>query len=573
MTERSMRWSRIVAVGALVACVAYPVRAQERNPFATATQELLAQRDRPIRTERRAEREALDRIYDVPTPRAIWLSVDGRPTSQALAMIELLAASADRGLSPSDYQVETLRRLADAARSNAPMDAARFDVALSHAAAMFLTDLYTGRVDPTSIRLDFPIVKEPPDLASLVTGVARATDVSGAVGALEPRYAGYAWLVRALARYRLLAADTTLRRPTRAPRTVRPGERYPDVAALARLLAALGDLDSASAARVMMAARTDSVPVYDGGIVDAVVRFQRRHGLDADSAIGTATMAALRVPIGRRVRQIELTLERWRWLPSSPPDRYVVVNIPGFRLYALEHDSVARSAALSMNVIVGQATGRHDTPVFSAVMREVVFRPYWDVPPRIARTELIPLFRRRPGYFAHEGFEIVSRSTGDVPGATFAPTTENFGRVVAGSLRLRQRPGPANALGHVKFVFPNRYNVYLHGTPAQELFAHSRRDFSHGCIRIERPNDLAELVLRAQPSWDLAAILAAIDGTRTVHVPIARPVTVYVLYATAAASEKGAVSFYPDLYGRDAALERALGLAAIPGTDFPAPPR
>jgi L,D-transpeptidase YcbB len=567
-----MRWWSRFVVGAL-ACLAHSAGAQERNPFTTAVQELLAYGTRRIRPDRRAEPEALEQIYDVPAPRALWVNVDGRPTSQAFVMMDVLAASADRGLSPSDYDVDALRSLASGARSASLIDLARFDVVLSHAVATFLTDLHAGRVDPRSLQLDVPLAKEPPNLASLVASIARSTDVPGAVTALEPRYAGYQWLVRALTRYRVLAADTTLHRPARSRRTVRAGELYGDVPALARLLAALGDLDSASAAAVTTNARTDSGLVYDGGLVDAVVRFQRRHGLDADGAIGPATLAELRVPLAQRVRQIELTLERWRWLPSDAPDRYVVVNIPGFRLYVFEQDSAGRRPALSMNVIVGQARGRHGTPIFSAVLSEVVFRPYWDVPPRIARTELIPLFRRRPAYFAREGFEIVNRSTGDVAGITFPPTADNFARVVAGSLRLRQRPGPTNALGHVKFVFPNRYNVYLHGTPAQELFAHSRRDFSHGCIRIERPNDLAELVLRGQPSWDLAAILAAIDGTRTVRVPIARPLTVYVLYATTAASETGTVSFYPDLYGHDAALERALGLPPIPRTDPLAPPR
>ena len=145
-----------------------------------------------------------------------------------------------------------------------------------------------------------------------------------------------------------------------------------------------------------------------------------------------------------------------------------------------------------MNVIVGQAEGRHDTPVFTGVMREVVFRPYWDVPPSIARKELIPQFRRRPETFAAEDYEIVRRNTADVPATTFAPTSQNFARVLAGELRLRQRPGDNNALGLVKFVFPNPYNVYLHGTPAQSLFAHSRRDFSHGCIRTEHPTELGE---------------------------------------------------------------------------------
>ena len=293
------------------------------------------------------------------------------------------------------------------------------------------------------------------------------------------------------------------------------------------------------------------------------MRFQRRHGLDADGVIGQATMTQLRVPLARRVRQIELTLERWRWLPGRPASRYIVVNIPSFRLYAFENDSAAERPVLAMNVIVGKANGRHNTPVFSATMREVVFHPYWDVPPRIARTELVPSFRRTPATFEREGFEIVRLGAGEVNAPTFPPTAQNLARVAAGELRVRQRPGPANALGVVKFVFPNRYNVFLHDTPTRGLFASTRRDFSHGCIRVAQPNDLAEFVLRGQEPWDRVAIDSITTGDGTVHVPVVRPIQVVVLYATAAVAEDGTVRFYPDLYRHDAALERALGIAPV----------
>jgi murein L,D-transpeptidase YcbB/YkuD len=216
------------------------------------------------------------------------------------------------------------------------------------------------------------------------------------------------------------------------------------------------------------------------------------------------------------------------------------------------------------NVIVGTADRRHHTPVFSATMREVVFRPYWDVPPRIARAELVPIFRRTPSRFDEEGFEIVRPGTIELDATTFQPTAHNLSRVAAGELRVRQRPGTANALGFIKFVFPNRYNVFLHDTPTRELFARARRDFSHGCIRVSRPNELAEFVLQGQDTWDRAAIDSMMRGARTLHVALDRPVSVFVVYATAAATSDGTVHFYPDLYKQDAALERALGIA--PGT-------
>jgi murein L,D-transpeptidase YcbB/YkuD len=252
-------------------------------------------------------------------------------------------------------------------------------------------------------------------------------------------------------------------------------------------------------------------------------------------------------------------MERWRWLPDRPPPRHAVVNIPAFRLYAFEDDSVARRPAMAANVIVGEARGRHNTPMFSATLREIVFRPYWEVPPRIARNELVPIMRRNPTYFHAEGFEIVRGY--DDAAATYPPTAANLARVTAGTLRLRQRPGPENALGLVKFVFPNRFNVYLHDTPAKELFDRARRDFSHGCIRLQSPAAFAEFVLSGQEPWTHEAIDSAMHGDRTLRVKVDRPVVVYVVYATAAADDTGVAYFYDDLYGHDARLATLLGAA------------
>jgi murein L,D-transpeptidase YcbB/YkuD len=268
------------------------------------------------------------------------------------------------------------------------------------------------------------------------------------------------------------------------------------------------------------------------------------------------------VPLARRVRQIELTLERWRWLPDTVPARYAVVNIPGFRLYMFQNDPAAAHPELRMNVIVGQA-GRRGTPVFTGTMQQVVFRPYWDVPLSIARKETLRDIRRKPGYMEREELEIVRG--GDDAAVVHAPTARNLDRVAAGTMRIRQRPGPKNALGLVKFVFPNDYNVYLHGTPAQQLFAESRRDFSHGCIRVEDPPALAELVLRGQAGWDRAAIEAAMADTVTRRVRIERPIAVYILYQTVVVGEDGVVRVYRDVYGYDARLERVLGSEADGG--------
>ena len=548
-----------LSVWVIAVAVATSAGAQETSRFGVAVQEILA--SDVARSDRPPERDAVASIYASAHARPIWTILGSGPTRQAMAAIEVLASSASYGLEPARYDVATLRSLASLA-GGPPAEAARFDVSLTRAVTRLVVDLHMGRIDPQTLRFDLPDVHDRIDLVGMVTGVAEADDIHAAVVKAEPSYAGYHALKRALARYRVLASDTSLRPLPRPRKTIRPGDAYPDVATLARLLAALGDLAAGDIPTVPPAAVT-SPPRFVGVLVDALVNFQARHGLEPDSVIGPATIAQLRVPLAQRVRQIELTLERWRWLPDVAPERYVVVNIPAFRLYAFESDFIARQPVLAMNVIVGQSSGRHDTPVFTATMNEVVFHPYWDVPPRIARTELIPIFRRQPKYFDREGFEIVRRGTGDVASVTFPPTPVNLARVIDGDLRLRQRPGPSNALGSVKFVFPNRYNVYLHDTPIRELFARTRRDFSHGCIRTEHPADLAELVLRDQSPWTRGTIDSVMAGDTTVHVPIVRPLTVFVLYATAVVDATGDVSFYPDLYRHDAALEQALRLTPV----------
>jgi murein L,D-transpeptidase YcbB/YkuD len=526
-------------------------------------------------------RAPLGRLYDMARAAPIWTS-SGHPTPQADAAIASLAAAATHGLRARDYDAEPLRARAAALAAGAvgaapsPNDAlarsalvddaargtpaavsqatvARFDVWLSLSVMRFMQHLHRGRANPRSLGFALPADTVPFDLAAEALAASRSTNVDSVFRAVEPPFSRYAALERALATYRALAADTTVHLPPRAARSVHPGDVYAGVPVLRHLLTALGDLAPSDTAGA--AAPADDV--YDGPLVGAVRAFQERHGLDADGIIGPATMAQLRVPMARRVRQIELTLERWRWLPVEPARRFAVVNIAGFRLYLFDRDAAGEAPALALDVIVGQAYRRRRTPVFVGTMRYVIFRPYWDVPPSIARNEIIPAIRKNPAYFMREELEIV-RGTG-ADGVRYAPTPENLARVAAGTLRIRQRPGEKNALGFVKFIFPNVYNVYLHGTPARELFAHVRRDFSHGCIRVSDPAALATFVLEGQDDWDRPRIEAAMHGTRTFQVTLARPLPVYILYATVVATDDGTVFFYPDLYGHDAALARALG--------------
>jgi murein L,D-transpeptidase YcbB/YkuD len=493
---------------------------------------------------------ALRRVYGLAGYRPLWMAGD-RPSAQALAVVGFIDSVAQRGLRAADYDVDALHAMlamfppSDSTLASDTMRVAAIDVALSRAVIHLLDDLERGRVEPGTLGIEMP-ARDQRDTPTMVVRVSQSDDVARTLETVEPRYAGYAALVRTLARYRALATDSSLVLPP-DKRTVRPNDIYSDAPRLRRLLTALGDLSPDAA--------YSEPNRYVGALVLAVMHFQLRHGLASDGAMGEETRAALRVPIARRVRQIELALERWRWLPSRAPDRYVVVNIPAFRLYAFENDSMAKQPVLSMNVVVGEAERRRDTPVFVSVMREVVFRPYWDVPPRIARTELVPAIKRGAIDMASEGYEIVG--AGDAS-RVYPPTRANLDRVFAGTLRLRQRPGDANALGLVKFVFPNDHDVYLHGTPAAKLFAFTRRDFSHGCIRAQQPSALASFILAGDSTWNTEAIAAAMHGDRTLHVSLAQPVTVFILYMTTVVAPDGTLYFYPDLYDGDAELERAL---------------
>lgn len=250
---------------------------------------------------------------------------------------------------------------------------------------------------------------------------------------------------------------------------------------------------------------------------------------------------------------MQLTLERWRWLPAAYQEAPIVANIPEFRLRAYDKDF---NIGVTMKIVVGKTYGHHNTPVFTDTMKYVVFRPYWEVPPSITRAEMIPHIVRDPDYLANKGFEVVDSKRNVV--STGKVTPEVLGQIRAGKLFVRQKPGPKNALGLAKFVFPNSYNVYIHDTPSTEFFAKARRDFSHGCIRLEKPADLAAWVLRDNPGWTPDRIRAAMNGTVTQQVNLAHPIPVFIVYATVVVLEDGVVHFYDDIYGHDTALEKAL---------------
>jgi murein L,D-transpeptidase YcbB/YkuD len=489
-------------------------------------------------------------------PDGLFWFVDGASHPSLEGALQALARAEVHGLDPADFDAAPLGvRWHQIQGAKAPQagDLAAFDTAVSVSVLRFLSSVHEGRVDPRLVGFDYDVSGKRLDpLASLRSARDEAVGPAAAVERARPPFPVYYRLMTALAAYRAaVAAGEPPAVPAlrAAEKKVTPGQPWEGAVALAARLTAVGDLPAA--APVPEAAA--GVPVYGGALVDAVKRFQSRHALDSDGVIGLSTIKALNVPLASRVRQIELAMERERWLPDLAGRPYLLVNVPLFRMWAFD-PSVAGEPLL-MNVVVGRSVG-YSTPIFIGEMAYIVFRPYWNPPPGILRAEIIPHARRDPGYLASEDMEIIAADSDG--GAPLPATPENLDKVLAGTLVLRQRPGPKNSLGPAKFIFPNDENVYMHGTPAQKLFSRARRDFSHGCIRVEDPVSLAEWALREGPVWTRERILAAMSGATPVQVNLKRKLTVVICYDTAYVDSKGVVHFADDYYGHDAKLVEAL---------------
>jgi L,D-transpeptidase YcbB len=489
-------------------------------------------------------RPALQSLYRSSGYVPIW-SFEARPTPQALQIVHKLETAEEAGLRALDYDGPSWpERVAHFAAAESPEQLVQFDLVLSHRAVRYVSDLRYGRVNPRSVGLGLKVAEDEPEVGALVYRLSRSQAIDSDLAAVEPPFPLYRRSRVALQRYLALAAQEKGGALPKPEKTVIPIDKYSDVARLAERLKLLGDLPVDSALSPSETA--------EGELVAALERFQSRHGIEPTGHIDAATVEALNVPLTQRVEQLQLTLERLRWLPHEFPSPPLVVNIPQFRLHA---DDANFHWAFSMKVVVGRSW-HHQTPVFAGTLDSVIFRPYWDVPRDIAATEIIPDIEKDPTVIQRNDYEIVDRRADIVTDG--APDEETLALLRSGELRIRQRPGEHNALGTVKFVFPNAYSVYLHGTPSSKLFSRTRRDFSHGCIRVEDPERLAEWVLREDPSWTKDRVRAAMDGDETVRVALKTPIPVLILYSTAVVMEDGEVRFFDDIYGLDRALERAL---------------
>jgi L,D-transpeptidase YcbB len=477
-----------------------------------------------------------------------WIN-DGRPTAQASAMIDAFRQANTKGLNPEDYDVSRwgarIAKLAPATASPAATDLVHFDLALTICAMRYLSDLSIGRVNPNPVKFGVEIGGKNYDLADFIRSqVLGATDVNAVIAEVEPHYAGYQRAETALATYEKLAAQGDGAPLPTVQKGIHPGGDYVGMPQLVARLHLLGDLP----ASVTIAPGQTK---YSGDVVGAVKVFQRRHGLQTDGVLGKGTIADLNTPLSQRVEQLQFALERNRWIPPAFAQPPIVVNLPQFIMRTMRRQP---APFLTMPVVVGKAY-RKQTPVFTGNMQYVIFRPYWNVPTSIQEAELVPKISRDRNYLASHGFEVVDGEDVVTDGVVSDAVLEQLRE---GRLSIRQKPGPKNALGLVKFIFPNSYNVYLHSTPEPELFSRARRDFSHGCIRVQNPLALAVWVLRDNPEWNEEKIAAAMNGDQTIQVNLTKPIPVLIIYSTAAVEPDGEVRFFDDIYDYDTALREEL---------------
>lgn len=466
---------------------------------------------------------------------ALYIESGGRPLwsdATGAALLAQVQASIRDGLTPAHYHERALSGAA--ARPRTPAGAAELDLLRTDALVQLARDLRDGRGRPAA---EARVAAEPATSDALTPLLARAIEngrIAELLASLRPQHEIYSGLTEALARLRGMEAGGGWPSLPAGP-AMRPGSIDARVPLLRARLRLSGDLP--------LDAGTGGSSAFDAALEDGVRRFQHRHGLNEDGIVGPRTLAALNVAVGARIAAVRVNLERARWIVRALPARFVVVNIAGARVYLID----GRDVRLESRVIVGKTATR--TPIFRATMQRVELNPYWSVPPSI-NGEILAAIRRDGSYLRREGIRVFTQAGREIPRGSI-----DYSRYSGATFPyvFRQDPGPLNALGRIKLLFPNAYNVYLHDTPARSLFAQEERLFSHGCIRVQHPVRLAAEVL-ADPGWTEASLEAEIERGAHRTIPLRSALPVLVLYWTASVDLHGELHFYPDVYDRDAAI-------------------
>jgi murein L,D-transpeptidase YcbB/YkuD len=470
------------------------------------------------------------RFYESNGSHVAW--VDRRNPQSAARAIAILRTANRHGLPPQSYNAialdNELREVALLERKAPDRDArlADLDARLTAALLTFGNDVALGTTSPGRLDRRWKARREPPDVAAALA--ASTKDLTTFLARVEPRHPQYAALVGAMDNLLLQQAQGG----------------WPHVEASSKKNAAAVNqtLVKRLAAEGYLRSNTPSTSEsFDEEITGAVIAFQEHHRLKASGTLDAATIESMNVPIERRIEQVAMNLERWRWMPDDFGDRHLLVNIPAFTVYVREHGTTVQD----IRVVTGKADG-HETPVFSGTMSNVVFSPYWNVPDSIAQGETAPAAATDPGYLSRNHIEVL-RNGRVIDEADVDWSDPDAVRQVS----FRQEPGAKNALGRVKFLFPNPYDIYLHDTPADSLFARPMRALSHGCVRVEEPEALAKYVLRGEPSWTDEKIAAAMLSGVEQHVKLDAPLPVHIVYFTTWVDEQGGLHFLSDPYHFD----------------------
>ena len=473
--------------------------------------------------------------------RPYWITRNG-PTQKARALLSVLKTAREDGLNPVDYRVSDILGIWE---SRTPEDLARLDVMLTLAMGTYVTDMREGRsltclLDP---KLFAAARDEKVNIIEVIRQALNAPDLVRFLRLQAPQHFGYQSLKKYLAWYRSVKAKGGWPKIP-AGKVLKPGMEDQRIPLLIKRLTITEDLQTP----------VGTEQIYGRKLVAAVKHFQARYHLEQDGIIGRNTLAALNITVEDTIRKIILNMERWRWLPHTLDGRRLLVNIAGFYLAGIQDEQLE----ITMPVIVGKT--RHKTPVFSQTMRYVVFNPYWNIPDSIAVHEMVPKMIKDPEYLRKQRIRIFAgwdKNAGEID-----PATIDWKTIGAGikRYRLRQDSGPDNALGTIKFIFPNKYNVYMHDTPAHSLFKHNNRSFSHGCIRVSEPRKLALYILgHDDKGWSKERIDTLIREGKHTIIPLKKPFPVHVLYRTALVDPRNnMLHFYNDVYGRDSLLAEAL---------------
>jgi L,D-transpeptidase YcbB len=487
------------------------------------------------------------KLYETNGYSLLWVQ-KGQVRLQGLAVIKLLQNANAKGLDPEDYDGSRWQgRLLKLGQQPSEQDLASFDTSLTVSAMRYIRAIHCGRVNPKEFNFQLDMEGKQLPLAEFIqTQVLGAADPAGEIQKLEPPFLGYKKLLALLPVYEGYAKRDDGQKLPAVTKTVHPGQPYAGLARLGWFLQLIGDIPAGTQL-------DPKATVYQGAIVDGVKHYQDRHGESPTGNLDARTINELNTPPADRIRQIKLTLERWRWVRHSFSQPPVVVNLPEYRVRAMNPDG---TVAFYKNVIIGKAYG-HKSPVFEKEIQYVVFRPYWEVTPSIQRNEIVPHIQKDRNYIAKHNFEVVTPKGEVLTDNQVSP--EVLEGIRSLHLMVRQKPGETNSLGLVKIIFPNPENVYLHGTDAPELFSQDVRDFSHGCIRVEEPADLVAWVLRNNPGWDLERVKATMKGEKNnLQVNLTTRIPVLIVYGTATVNEENQIRFFDDIYGYDAELEKAL---------------